>query len=414
MRKIIAGLDIGTNELKLVVGEILKNKLNILACVETKSRGIKKGYVVNNESAMEAFLEIFKKAEEIIGIPIKKVICIVPSLYVDCFLAEGAITIKNENRCVTHKEIIKVLQAVVYNKVVDNRELVTILPTGFRVDDGEVVANPLNLIGERFSAKGVIVTIPKKNIEGISHSLRKIGIELVDVVISPLADYYEFANKDINKQIGALVNIGECQTIVSIFNKSILTSCEVIDIGANQIDNDLCYVYKISNEDARYLKEHLCLAHTRMAQPNEALTFSDKHGEAVKINQYDASEIANSRLNEIMNLIKKQINLLTKKEISYIIVTGGITELQDFDILLESHFGNMGYIGNVEEIGARNNKYSSAVGLIKYYYSRLKLRNTEFSIFNLDEQEELGGLQKKVNISENSLLGKLFGYFFDN
>ena len=127
MRKIIACLYIGTNELKLLFGEILKNKLNILACVETKSRGIKKGYVVNNESAMEAFLEIFKKAEEIIGIPIKKVICIVPSLYADCFLAEGAITIKNENRCVTHKEIIKVLQAVVYNKVVDNRELVTIL-----------------------------------------------------------------------------------------------------------------------------------------------------------------------------------------------------------------------------------------------------------------------------------------------
>ena len=30
MRRIIAGLDIGTNELKLVVGEILKNKLNVL------------------------------------------------------------------------------------------------------------------------------------------------------------------------------------------------------------------------------------------------------------------------------------------------------------------------------------------------------------------------------------------------
>lgn len=414
MRRIIAGLDIGTNELKLVVGEVLKNKLNILACVETKARGIKKGYVVNSESAIESFLEIFKKAETMIGLPIKKVICIVPSLYADCFLSDGTISIKNENRTVTQKELMKVLQSVVHNKVVDNRELVTVLPTGFRVDDGEIVTNPLNLMGERLSAKGVIVTVPKKNIEGISHSLRKIGIELVDIVISPLADYYELTNKEFSKQIGAVVNIGESGTNVSIFNKGILTSTELIDIGANQIDHDITYVYKIANEDARYLKEHLCLAHTRMAQPNESLTFVDKHGENVKINQYDASEIVNSRLNEIMNLIKKQINLLTKKEISYIIVTGGITELQDFDILLEEHFGNKGYIGNVDEIGARNNKFSSAVGIIKYYHTRLKLRKVDFSIFDEEEQEELGGLQRRVNISDNSLLGKLFGYFFDN
>lgn len=414
MRKIIAGLDVGTNELKLVVGEIVKNKLNILACAETKSRGIKKGYVVNPESATEAFLEVFKKAETMIGLPIKKVVATIPSLYADCNLSEGTISIKNEQRIVTHKEIIKSMQACCYNRIMDNRELVTILPTGFKIDEGEVVVNPLNMLGERLSVKGVLVTVPKKNIEGLSHCLRKIGIELVDVVVSPLADYNELKTKEFGKCVGAVVNIGEATTTVSIFNKGILTNLEVIDIGGYQIDNDYSYVYKINGEDARYLKENLALAHTRLAQPNESLSFIDGHGENVKVNQYDASEIASSRLTEILNLVKKQINLLTKKEISYIILTGGITEFQDFDILVEEQLGNLGIIGNINEIGARNNKYSTAVGIIKYYNRRLKLRNTEFSIFSLEEQEDLGGLQKKVNISDNSLLGKLFGYFFDN
>lgn len=414
MRKIIASLDVGSNEIKLVVGEIIKNKLNILACAETKARGIKKGYVVNPESATEAFLEVLKKAETIIGLPIKKVICTVPSMYAECILAEGTISIKNEQHVITTKELIKSLQACCYNRIMENRELVTILPTGFKVDDGEVITNPLNMIGERLTVKGVLVTVPKKNVEGLNHCLRKIGIDLVDIVISPLADYYEFKNKEINRSIGAVVNIGETATTVSIFNRGILTNVEVIDIGSNQIDGDISYVYKISAENARILKEKLALAHTRLAQPNESLSFIDKHGENVKINQYDASEIVYSRLSEIINLVKKQINLLTKKEISYIIFTGGITEFQDFDILIEENVGNLGIIGNVEEIGARNNKYSTAVGIIKYYNSRLKLRNVDFSIFNIEEQEELGGLQKRVNISDNSILGKLFGYFFDN
>ena len=162
------------------------------------------------------------------------------------------------------------------------------------------------------------------------------------------------------------------------------------------------------------MKEHLALAHTRLAQPNESLTFKDKHGDNIKINQYDASEVVMQRLTEIINLAKKQINLLTKKQISYIILTGGVTETQDFDILAEELLGLNGIIGKVNEIGARNNKYSTAVGMLKYYNSRLKLRNIDFSIFNLEEQEELSGQNKKVNIPENSILGKLFGYFFDN
>ena len=76
--------------------------------------------------------------------------------------------------------------------------------------------------------------------------------------------------------------------------------------------------------------------------------------------------------------------------------------------------GQTAIVGNIEEIGARSNKYGTAVGMIKYYNSRLKLRNVEFSIFNLEEQEELGGMDKRINISDNSILGKLFGYFFDN
>ena len=112
-------------------------------------------------------------------------------------------------------------------------------------------------------------------------------------------------------------------------------------------------------------------------------------------------------------MVKKQINLLTKKEISYIIITGGLTEATDFEILMDESFGSTARIGHVNEIGARNNIYSSAVGLIKFYYRKLKLRNKVFSIFTLDEQEQFSGLEQRKGISEHSILGKVFGIFFD-
>ena len=134
MRKFIASLDIGSATIKLVVGEIVKNKINILACVDTPSRGIKKGYVINGESASEAFLEVFKKAENILGIPIRKVITTVPSTYAECFLSSGTIAVNSPDKVIRNEDIVKAMQKCVYNKIMDNKELVTVLPTGFKIN----------------------------------------------------------------------------------------------------------------------------------------------------------------------------------------------------------------------------------------------------------------------------------------
>lgn len=413
MRRIIATLDIGSNSIKLVVGETFKNKLNILAALDVPSRGIKKGYVVNPESAIEALRELFDKAYDMIGIRVSKVIVNAPAFNTECFMSEGKTTITDENKVIKSTDVVSCLQACVYNQIAPNKELVSVIPTTFNVN-GEVIKNPINMIGDVLAVKAVIVTIPQKNVSGIIFCLQKIGVEVVDITISPLGDYFEYKIKDYNRQVGAIINIGDATTTVSIINRGVLTKCEVLEIGGSNIDNDLAYVYKLNKTDAKTIKEKLALAHDRLAQPNEFLVLTDKTGSDIKINQYNASEIVKSRIEEILNLAKKQINLLTKKEISYIILTGGLTEIVDFDLVLEEIFGTKAEVKNVYEIGVRDNKYSTAVGMIKYYNYRLKLRNKDFSIFNLEEQEELSGLTRKTNLSDNSLLGKLFGYFFDN
>lgn len=413
MRKIFASLDIGNHTIKLVVGEMVRNRLNVLACVDTPSRGIKKGFIVNLESALEAINDVFKKAEEQVGLKITKVVVSVPSNGFSCFLTEGTISINNEESKVTHNDIEKVLKVAIYNKVLDNQELVTLLPIKYLIDDSIVTENPLGMKSVKLSVKAVAGIVPKKNVLQIVKCLEKIGVTVIDFTIGALADYYEFNYNKKSNEVGALVNIGASKMEVAIFNKGIITGSEVIDMGGDNIDYDLGYVYKISRNDALYLKETIALANKVNARPSESVLLNNKNGEKIKINQFDASEIVMGRIEEILNLAKKQINLLTKKEISYIIVTGGVTELADFKSILDYVIKDA-MIGYTKEIGARHNKYSTCLGLIKYYDSKLRLKNKDYSIFSIEEQEELSGIHKKVNFSEDSLLGKLFGYFFDN
>ena len=88
-----------------------------------------------------------------------------------------------------------------------------------------------------------------------------------------------------------------------------------------------------------------------------------------EVNQFEISEIVQSRLEEILTLAKKEIRSLTSRNIDYVIVTGGTSNMANFNYIAKEVFGNIAKIGNVKLIGIRNNKYSSAVGNIAYFVS---------------------------------------------
>lgn len=412
MRKIIASLDIGSSLIKLVVGEITKSKLNILLAINSESQGIKNGFIVNQESFNEVIEDLFKRAYQLLGVRVRKVIVNVPIYNAKFDLVEGSTTITNEEYTVTANDIVRSMQAAVYNKIPENMELINLIPIMFKINGDTLTKEPLGMGAEKLSSKCMLITAPKKGIEPIIKVFERNHIEVIDLAISALGDYEELHNGFEEDEVGAVVNIGSDTTEVSIFQRGVISASDVINMGSSNIDKDLAYMFKIVPSDAKKVKEELALCHTNMAQPNESLELEAFEDGKIRVNQYEVSEIMMERIKEIFNLVKKQINLLTKKEISYIIITGGLTEATDFDILMEESFGNIARIGQIGEIGARSNIYSASVGLIKFYYRKLKLRGKEFSIFSLDEQEEFSGVQQRKN-SENTLLGKVLGVFFD-
>ncbi len=414
MRKIIASLDIGSSTIKLIVGEFIKNSLNVLCVSEVLSRGVKKGLVSNKDDLIPVLKECFHKAEEMLGIKIKEVVLAVPAYYTEIEMSEGSSTITNEDHIITHQDLIRAMHAASYNKINEDMELISIIPTRYKINNEEIVKNPINMIANKLTLKAVLISAAKSNINPFINVLESIGVNVLDVVTTSLGDYEAHKDKNTNSSLGAIINIGEDTTTVSIYNKGILMKAEVIELGGVNIDNDIAYIYKITKKDAKEIKEKLGLAASDMADPQEKVVLTDRMGEEVIINQKDLCEIIESRLNEILELSKKQMNLLTKRDIEYIIVTGGTTEIGDFNNLLDKVFTKSHILGKIEVIGVRNNKYSVVVGTTKYYNERLKLKDKEYSVFDDEALEILSGDHKKVNINENSILGKLFGYFFDN
>lgn len=410
MRKIMACLDIGSDSVKCVVGEMVKRKLNVLAVADTPSKGVKNGIVDEPNSLLDSIKDVIQKCEEIIGLKIRQVIVSVSALNSAFQAVAGSVSITNEGNLIEGKDVIRVLQAAIRNKKKDDLEYISMMPLNFSLDDNRKVKDPKGLTSKVLSVCGVMVSTPKKNLYPILACLERMGIDVVDIALGAIGDYFEYKTKMSDQKICAVVNIGDESTTMSIFNKGILTNASVNLLGGRNIDNDISFIYKIPSSTAKSLKEGFALADTKNASSDEVVEVLSKSNEKVVINQKDISAIVKSRLEEILNLTKKEINHLTKNEISYIILTGGLTELKDFGCVMEELCSEKTSIGTIMEIGVRHNKYSSCLGLLKYYAYNARLKDKDYSMFSIEEQQELSG----ANYEENdSVIGKLFGYIFN-
>ena len=412
MKEIISSLDIGSSTVKLVVGEYYKDEVHVLAVSEVKSKGVKRGIIVNPEETLISLKELFSRSEEMLNIKINKVILIVPSYYAEFLVSEGSSTITNPEGVVESHDIIRTLQACVYNKVPNNKEFIAVTPIEFTIDEEKKTKDPKGMKADKLRCKAVLSLAPKKNVYTAVSLLENIGVSVSDINFGSVCDYYEFNNKEMDKKNTAIINIGDEKTEVSIFKKGILIETENIELGSKNIDRDICYIYDLSRSRAKELKEKFALAHKRNASTSWSEEVLTNQKENIKINQYEISEIIYSRIKEILELSKKQINLLTKLEISYIIVTGGISELNDFNLVVDEVFGKEMEMYKVKEIGCRHNKYSSALGFIKYYHEKLAFRNRLASTVDEELQQELLNNNRKT--SNNTILGKIYGYFFNN
>ena len=291
------------------------------------------------------------------------------------------------NEEITTEDVNKVIKSSVYGKIDSDYELVTVLPLEFVINESDSVEYPVGLKANTLEIKGIMITVPKKNIFSVVSVMESAGLEVVDITLSGLSDYSEVKRDNIKNKVGAIINIGHDITNVSVFNKGKLMNTEVLQIGGHNVEKDIAYVFGINVIDARTIKEKFSFAHKRFVTLTDTYEIKNNDEKLIKIGQLEVTEVVMSRLTEILNYAKKQILLLTKKNIEYIIITGGTTEMKYFKNLVYEILGKDVIIYLMKDIGIRDNKYISAFGSIKYFIEKMTIRGKDYSMISpLDEE----------------------------
>lgn len=408
MEHVYASIDLGSDSIKLVVCDLYQNHLNLLAATSTPSRGIKKGLIIEPELAKKSIRLAFKQVEDMLGVRIKKVIANIPNHMAEYKIIKGESDILGD--LITSHDMMNSYKAGIKANLMPNEEFITVVPIDFKINGKTVMKDPKGFPGKKLMGRAMMVTTPKKNVYSVASIIESLGIEIVDISVGSIGDINCFRNSDLDKSISAVINVGSDITAVSLYNKSIPVSTKIIGAGGRDIDRDLAYIYKIDIEEARKLKENFALAHKRNADVHDIYETVNMDNVKIKINQKAASEVVMSRINEILTLAKNELEDLTNKPIQYIIITGGMSNMLDFEYCVHDTLPSVASKAKVKLIGVRNNKYSTAIGNIIYFLNTLKLKGMDYSMLSEDDMDELSSPRENTN--DDTMLGKVFGYFF--
>ena len=415
-KKIYTCIDIGNDTIRILVSEYYQKKYRTLAASSVRTKGVKNGRITDENLLIERIKLALEDINSRVDINVKKAIIVVPCIDAEYSLVHGNIPIVNDEKMVTTKDVLRVQNALMKD-MLPNMELVNLTPIDFSIYENgsliESLKDPRGKICDRLGIRAMMVCAPKSLVISYAKVVEKAGVEVVDLCLSAPSSFEEIKTKEYKEAVTALIDIGKENTTISIFNKGIITNSKVLNIGSKIIDEDISYIYSTTKKTARKIKENFGIAHPRYANKNETYETRDVNGKLLSINQYELAGIINKRLVEILNISKNELKVLTNKQISYIMVIGGIVDMPSVDFVLEDIFGYMAKSYSENTLGIRKSRFITVQGAIKLFVKKLNKRGKEYTMFSSDDEDGLIHSKTRIGRSD-TVFGRFFSYFLDN
>lgn len=373
--RIITGLDIGTTKICAIVGRLnAHGKIEVLGIGKADSFGVMRGVVANIDKTVEAIKAAVQEAEQKSGLTISEVYVGIAGQHIKSLQHRDIITRDNPDTEINQSDI---------NRLVDNMRrislnpgdrIIHVLPQEFQVDHEQGVKNPIGMCGVRIEANFHIITGQIAAAKNIFRCVEKAGLQVLDLILEPLASSAAVLSEEELEAGVALVDIGGGTTDIAIFQDGIIRHTAVIPLGGNIITEDIKEGCMIMKNQAEALKVRFGSALATETPSNEVISIAGIKGRDPKeIRMDNLARIIQARMEEILEHVYYEIKLsgFHKKLIGGIVVTGGGSQLKHLVQLVEYITGLDTRIGypvehltqtKFEEI--HHPMYATGVGLI--------------------------------------------------
>lgn len=372
-KNLIVGLDIGTSKVVAIVGEVsYDEEVEIIGIGSSRSRGLKKGVVVNIESTVQSIQRAVEEAELMAGCEVHSVYTGIAGNHIRSLNSHGIVAIRDNE--VSVSDVDRVIDAAKAVAIPADQKILHILPQEFIIDNQEGVKEPIGMSGVRLEAKVHMVTGAVSAAQNIVKCVRRCGLEVDDIILEQLASSYSVLTDD-EKELGVcMVDIGGGTTDIAVFTDGAIHHTAVIPIAGDQVTNDIAVALRTPTQHAEDIKVQYACALTQLASTEESLevpSVGDRPSR--RLARQTLAEVVEPRYEELFTLVQAELRRsgFEDRIAAGIVLTGGSSKMEGAVDLAEEIFhmpvrlGVPQYVSGLSDV-VKNPIYSTGVGLLLF------------------------------------------------
>ncbi|MBQ9473113.1 MAG: cell division protein FtsA [Bacteroidales bacterium] len=375
----VVGLDIGTTKIACFVGQRAPGgKINILGYGRAASKGVERGVVRNIKFTAESISKAVSQASDMAGIDIKEVYVGIAGQHIKSISSTGAIMIPSDHKYIEQEDVDRLTEEQRNILLNPGEEIIHILAQRYIVDGDPLPTelDPVGVGGHQLAADFHIVTGNATNIRNIYESVGIAGLQVLGVVLEPIASSQAVLS-EIDRLAGvALVDIGGGTTDIAIFHEGIIRHTSVLPLAGNAITSDIYENCNVLKEQAEKLKVKFGSCLPEAVNPNDIVTIPGIHKPShLEISMPLLAQIIQARTKDILDQVKFEIvqSGYDHRLVAGIVLTGGgaklqnIRELAEYVTATETHIGTPDtHLANTSDPNLSHPMYATGIGLVIY------------------------------------------------
>ena len=377
-RDVIVGLDIGTTKITAVIAQLDgSGGITIIGVGSSPSDGLRRGVVVNLQKTVQSIENAARAAELMADVDITAAYVGIAGGHIRSINSRGVIAISKPDSGITRKDVARVIDAARAVSIPMDREVIHVIPQEYIVDDQAGIKHPIGMCGVRLEAEVHIVTAAVTSAQNICKSVRQSGIEVMDLVLEPLASSYAVLFDD-EKELGVLLlDVGGGTTDVALFYEGSIRETAVIGFGGVNVTNDIALGLSTPIDEAERIKKQYGCALESMVHDDESISVAGIGGRPSReVPRKSLAGIVEPRMEEIYTLALRAFRRSDYADVlgaggGGVVVTGGGALLHGSPELAERVFGMparlgtpKGVVGLTEMV--TNPMHATGIGLILY------------------------------------------------
>jgi len=398
--ELIVGLDIGTTKICAIVAEETETGIDVVGIGTHPSTGLRKGVVIDIDATVASIKHAVEEAELMADCEITSVYAGIAGGHIRAFNSHGVVAVKD--REVHEIDVKRVIDAAKAVAIPMDREVIHVIPQEFIIDDQDGIREPLGMSGVRLEAKIHIVTAAVTSAQNIVKCCNKAGLNVIDIVLEPLASAEAVLSSD-ERDLGVcMVDIGGGTTDIAVFADGSIKQTSVLGLGGYHLSNDIAVGLRTPFDEAERIKKKFGIAAARYLPGDDIITVPSVGGRRPReVSRKILCEIIEPRVEEVLTLAHQELvrSGLENRIPSGIVLTGGASALAGLPELAEEIFeapvrqGLPSHIGGLQDV-VRSPMYSTGVGLVLYGLSQARAHHQ--SRFRIRDESIFGRVKQRM------------------